>query len=342
MLLNKEKYILSIFVSLLVCMSSCGGRPSNVLSEQKMVDLMVDMEIAESYETTYGNTTSDQRIELGKRVLKAHGVSEETLDTTLAWYGRNMDDYVELFKKVDKELEKRQKKYTEIPGVKKEEANDLWPYQSHLVISPLSGYDGLYFSFPIADIAKGSNMEFSFFLPNASSLKGTFGVIYEDGNGETSVTNFSSKNKIKMSLQTDTAKQVKRIFGSMQLKDISGLPLYIDSITLKPEPTDTIDYMSKRRGLKKFGYIDRDLSLLSKNDSTETIKKDTIADTEDKATLVEKKPVETHKELPAEKPEIQALPQRPEKPIKRERPNGIERPQRPQRNDKFDKSRKNI
>ena len=70
--------------------ASC-SRPSNVLSEKKMVDLLVDMELSEAYVNTQGGiSTSEDRVNMGKRVLEIHKVSEETLDTTLAWYGRNL------------------------------------------------------------------------------------------------------------------------------------------------------------------------------------------------------------------------------------------------------------
>ena len=230
----------------------CEKRPSEVLPEDKMVDLMVDMELAESYNSVRPVPSNKERLELGKSVLALHGVSEATIDTTLAWYGRNMDEYAALFEKIDKEINKRKEQYTDVPGKNNTRVENLWPYSEHLVISPLSGYEYFSFSIPKPEIRKGDNLEMSLYLPNSAALKGTFGVEYQDGGGEAVVTNFSSKHKLEMSLQTDSTNTVARLFGFIQLKDSNDLPLYIDSLFIKAMPFDSIDYRSKRRLQKTF------------------------------------------------------------------------------------------
>lgn len=250
---NKVRSLALIFVPVFIYVfSACGNRPSNVLKEKEMVSLMVDMELAEAYSNTQNHIQNSEKTEMGKRVMELHGVSEETLDTTLAWYGRNMDEYSQLFEKVDKELEKRRKKYTELPGELLKEGDDLWIFSPHLTISPLSGEDALNFSIPNPEIEKGEILHLSFFLPNSTNIKGTFGVEYKDGSGEASVSNSNNKHNIKIELQTDTAKEVSRIFGSMHVKDLKALPLYIDSISLKAEPFDSTSYRTKKRLQKSF------------------------------------------------------------------------------------------
>lgn len=248
----KESVFLIFAVVLSHFLISCSDRPSQVLGEKEMVNLLVDMEIAEAYSNTQ-NTRSTQKEDLGKQVLEAHGVTPEELDTTLAWYGRNMDDYTALFEKVDKELNSRRIKYTEIPGEKQKESDELWPYSPHVVVSPLSGYESVNFSIPNPGIEKGERLLFSFYLTNPVSIKGTLGVEYINGNGEASLTNSNNKSSVKLELQTDSTQMVSRIFGTMFIKDSKNLPLYIDSISLKAAPIDTLEYRSKRRVQKVFG-----------------------------------------------------------------------------------------
>ena len=251
-----NKFIISAFILLIgTTFFSCGNRPSNVLPEDKMVNLLVDMEIAEAYTNTQSYATSEERIDLGKQVLEAHGVSEETLDTTLAWYGRNMDDYSKLFDKVDKELLKRKKKYTEVPEAMLAHSDNLWPYGEHLLISDLSAQEALTFSFPISEMEKGKILGFSMYLPNQTNIKSTFGVEYKDGTGEAGVHSVSTKNNIKVTLQTDTAKEVALIFGSMILREANNFPVYIDSISITTEPFDSLNYLNHRRGQKSYGLI---------------------------------------------------------------------------------------
>ena len=241
-----------LFLFFIIAFFSCGDRPSDVLREKEMVNLMVDMELAEAYLNTQNTLSGRDREEIGKRVIASHGVSEETLDTTLAWYGRNMDEYSELFEKVDKEIEKRKKKYIEPEGLVKNETDNLWQYNSHLVLSPLSGKDAFSFSIPYPDIEKGDIINLSLFLPNSASVKTTLGVEYNDGYGEAVVSNIS-KNRMQLELQTDSGKIVNRIFGTMHVKEEKSLPLFIDSISIKGMPIDTLNYRSKRRSQKNFG-----------------------------------------------------------------------------------------
>ena len=249
-----KKYHFSLLFFSLFIFVSCGSRPSNVLKENEMVKLMADMEIAEAYANTQTSISPHDREEMGKRVLEAHGVSEETLDTTLAWYGRNMDDYSELFEKVDKEISKRRKKYTEIPDQDSKETDNLWIYGEHLVVSPLSGQDAFSFNIPYPALEKGDRVKLSLYLPNSSNLKNTLGVEYTDGSGEATLSN-STRNNVSLELHTDSSKTVSRIFGMLHLKDTKNLPLYIDSISIKGEPIDTTEYRSKRKLQKKFGAI---------------------------------------------------------------------------------------
>lgn len=250
----RNKEVLYLIIGLIV-FTGCGDRPSNVLSDKEMVDLMVDMEIAEAYVNTQMGSGSKEKIEMGKRVMKAHGVSEETLDTTLAWYGRNMDSYSKLFEKVDKEIEKRKIKYTEVPGEKSREPDNLWPYGSHVILSPLSDSESLSFSISNPDLEKGEIIEFSYHMPNPATMKGVLGVEYTDGYGESLMVNFSSRPKAEISLPSDSSKVISRIFGIMSVKTKNAEPFYLDSISLKATPIDTLTYRSQRRSLKKYGPL---------------------------------------------------------------------------------------
>lgn len=259
-LLDKIKPRKSLLLSciLLVFLITTGcSRPSNVLSEDKMVDLMVDMELTEAYLNTQPSVSNSTRTEMGRRVLELHGVSEESLDTTLAWYGRNMDSYEALFAKVDKEIMKKRKKYTDVPGQKSTEADNLWIFGEHQILSPLAGTDIFSFSFPNNDIAKGSKVELSMYLPNPVGGKGMFGVEYKDGHGEAAINNFSSRNKITITLQTDTAQEVRKLFGQIAFKDLKEEPLYIDSISIRTLPIDSTEYRSTKRSQKTFSILEK-------------------------------------------------------------------------------------
>lgn len=249
---NHLKWFFSILVAAFFL--SCSDRPKNALSEKEMVNLLVDMQLAEAYENTLNTSNSKSRLDLGKRVLEAHNISQESLDTTLAWYGRNVDDYAELYDKVDKEILKRKKKYTAVEDAQTV-SDDLWPYPEHLLFSSQSDDDTFSFIFPISDLEKGNSLHWNFYLPNSTGIKSILGVEYSDGRGEVIINN-SNKSINKIEFQTDTAKEVKRIFGSIHIKDSKAFPVYIDSIALETTPLDTLIYKNKKRNQKTYhiGY----------------------------------------------------------------------------------------
>ncbi|MCH5240166.1 MAG: DUF4296 domain-containing protein [Muribaculaceae bacterium] len=302
---KKIKFQIFLIGILLIVAAGCNDRHVKVLPEDKMVSLLVDMELTEAYVNSQP-LSSKERLEMGQRVLAAHKVTKEELDTTLAWYGRNVDDYSKLFEKVDKEIARQRKIYTEVPGSQLLVADNLWPYSTHLLISPMSGDRAFTFSLPSSTIEKGSRLEFSMFLPNSANLKSTFGVEYTDGNGEAIVSTATTKKGVKLEIQTDSARQVARVFGIFHLKDgAKSLPLYIDSILLKKEPIDSTEYRNKRRSQKKFGVLQPKQPVVTQEE--DSIKIDT-----DREDLINKKD-SIKKENPQDVKEdniqsIQALP----------------------------------
>ena len=87
-------------------------RPSKVLSDDEMASLVADLEIAEGYvqTQTLGDRDGDRLVEY---VIEKHGVSREEFDSTMAWYGRNVDVYYDIIPKVEQQLEQRRRKLPE-------------------------------------------------------------------------------------------------------------------------------------------------------------------------------------------------------------------------------------
>lgn len=246
-----------LILLMVIALISCNNRPSNVLDEDKMVDLITDMQLAEAYSqyAVKGHRSDKDKFELGQSVLAYHGVTQEQLDTTLGWYGKNVDEYTMLFEKVDKEIIKRKEKLRKLSGIQEDNGEDnLWNSFDHGVINNLSLNDGLLLSIEDPELEKGDRISWSFFLREAKNLQGMMGVEYSDGTSAAVLATPSNKNKFEIVFQTDTAKEVRRIYGSFSVKERKELPLIADSIKVIRIPFDSLDYRGSR-GQKKYGVM---------------------------------------------------------------------------------------
>ncbi len=242
----RKKY-LSLFLLTILLLAGCSDRPKGILSEDKMVQVMVDLQIAEAYERN-GDANSylhgQNRELLGRGVLMEHGVSVEEMDSTIAWYGRNMDEYSKLYKKIDAELNKRQLKYARAAGESEKVGSlaDLWPYSRHFVLDQQSLTNGLIVNIPVTELAPGDKLTWKMIVEGASSRNLTLGVDYENGSSEIyKMANRGMDKWVEVSLQTDSTKTVDRIFAIADFDNPTRRVL-IDSIQLYHTPLNHEDY----------------------------------------------------------------------------------------------------
>lgn len=248
----------------------CSRRPDGILSEKDMVSVMADMQIAEAYTDIeiHGPERDDRRRELGRGVLEAHGITQAELDSTLAWYGRNLDDYTKLYDKVDKNLAARRKKLLAQSGSedKVQDADMLWPWSQNGTISQLGIQDAFILSVPEPELRNGDALKWQMRLAKSVPMSAVLGVEYSDGTSEAVTQSMSGRQQLDISLQTDSAKSVKRIYGTLKMRDMVDAPVYADSIRLMRVPFDSIEY-SKYRSQKVYGFPVRKSDKVEKKDT---------------------------------------------------------------------------
>lgn len=212
-----------------------------------MVAVMTDLQIAEAYERSgnaNGYLQGRDRELLGRGVLMKHGVTPEEMDSTLAWYGRNMDEYPKLYKKIDTELRKRQLKYARAAGESETEGSstDLWPYGRHFNIDDKSLTSGIVASFPVNDLAPGVKLTWKMSVDGATGRMLTLGVDYENGTTELfKKTDRGYDRWVETTLQTDSVLKVSRIFAIADFES-SNPRVFVDSVQLLHHPFDREEY----------------------------------------------------------------------------------------------------
>lgn len=259
-------------------MASCSNRPKGVLSDSKMEDLMVDLLIAEAYsQSTASDPMPDSiRNKLGEAVLVKHGVDRATLDSTYNWYAENMDDYYKLYDNVNRRLSKLR---TKTGGASFDNSsNNLWQLPRHILFSPLAKSDVLVFELPSEGITRGDVLEWKMRFSSPVDATAMIGVDYSDNAGSIAESRLQSDRTLSITFQTDTAREVKRIFGSIRVKR-SSMPAWADSIRIIKTPFDSMKYyngISHQRmsmGPRKRTVVKDTTSLQSQSDGkTDTIK----------------------------------------------------------------------
>lgn len=235
-------------VCVVIVVSGCSKRPEGILSESKMVDIMTDMQIAEALnQSRYGYLGSSSGTQsLGEGILAAHHVERAEFDSTLNWYGHNLDEYEKLYSKVDRRLEERERTYSRSAkkdkDAKEAENSDLWPYARHFMFTPDSESESLSFSLPVSDFKPGQQVEWKMRVPSGESMTALLGVEYEDDTASYTISTHSDQKKpMIITCFTDTGRVVTRIYGLLRPSE-GPIIARIDSVTLKSLPLDSNSY----------------------------------------------------------------------------------------------------
>lgn len=234
-----KKSAFLIFMVVLI-LSGCDKRPDNVLSDSEMADLMTDLILAEAMEQhSMANLNDSLRATLGERILVQHGVNRATLDSTISWYSRNVDDYYRLYAKVDKRL-KKMKKGVGAGEVESEQENDVWELPRYVQFSKTGVGDAFTFQLPGGIVEKGEELKWKMYVGPNASFDLLLGIDYEDGTSSFTRKEFSN-GRHELSVIADTALKISRVYGFIWVER-RMMPAWVDSISLIKLPFDSIAY----------------------------------------------------------------------------------------------------
>ncbi|MDL2303290.1 DUF4296 domain-containing protein [Dysgonomonas sp. OttesenSCG-928-D17] len=89
-----QRSTIFIIITALLLLGSCSRRPSYVLSENKMAEVLYDIQIAQAiYNRSSEFGTNEKKDALVEGVLRKHKVSQAELDSSLLWYSDNIAYY---------------------------------------------------------------------------------------------------------------------------------------------------------------------------------------------------------------------------------------------------------
>lgn len=247
--MRPSHFIFPLALSGAALLSSCSTRPDDVLDEDALSSLLADLYVGEAYTAIEGGQyTATASLDSARKVLRqstmqAHGVSQAQFDSTLSWYGHNLGRYSEVCEKVIDELKHRQAEAQnkEVGDDGKTDSSNLWPSQPSLRLTPAQGERTINFDIEPSAPGKGDRILWEFKTINLSSpLDAFLAVDYSDNSTGYTARTLSSAGRQSLSLQTDSTKTVKRIYGYTRVRQ--NEPLVLDSISLESTPFNPTHY----------------------------------------------------------------------------------------------------
>lgn len=231
-----------IFVVAVCVIVSCNTTPDTVLGTESMAQLLADINTAdmviELNPSVYRSDTS--RLLLKQAVYARHGVTAAQVDTSLGWYARNMDRYMEVYDRTIEILEERAA--TSGAGIGRTSISvsgdsvNLWSGPATLVFS--SRTPSRYVTFEItgdANSEAGDRYVWrSRFVNNYKPADWTIVGEYADSTVEVIHQTITTQGWNELSFQTDSSRRLKTVYGMLEIpeREAHDIPLWADSIQL--------------------------------------------------------------------------------------------------------------
>lgn len=236
-------------VALLVAtlLFSCSKVPSGILTEKEMKDVLIDMQLAEAVISTnykeYG--TDAQKEALYQSVFRKHNIEQAVYDSSLVWYGRNLDVYMQVYDLVLAELNERQKALGDVQAsaapVSKQDSVDIWPRLTYLTFEPNALFNGVTIDIkPETNYPSGSIFVLGMRVWGLNNgMKNRPEIRLSANQGDTTIIvndTIFKDGYHETILRTLATKQVKSVFGFIRMdgKDdsTSYFKVYVDSLNL--------------------------------------------------------------------------------------------------------------
>lgn len=257
---NLVYVIIALFV-----LAACSHNPDYVLSEKKMVDLLVDVHKAEAViESNYNiyNNDADKK-KLREAVFLKHGITQEQFDTNLVWYGHHIEEYMTIYEQVIERLKAENEEAKKLlaednsqtmsqPG----DSVDVWKQMRAHVFDTRQATNLLTF-----DIAPDENfhtrdyfeLRFKVLLLPKLAVKPQVYMAIRHSNNDVvyNQADVTREGWCTLPLQSDSVSSLLRLYGYVVLpvQPVQG-KLYIDSISLvRRHYNDRIPQVSTQKSL---------------------------------------------------------------------------------------------
>lgn len=251
---------------MLFCLAaSCSRVPKYIISEKKMRAVLYDMQLAEGLVETKNESfqTSEERKAVYNAVFSKHQITQAQYDSSLVWYGKNMDLYMRIYRLVLKDVNASVAALGDVkPNPLSGEASardsiDVWIYNRSFTFLPTRIFNTLTFSIdPQVPYSAGSSYVFGMSVWGVQSEGKHKPVIHISAVHQDTIVSVNQKitgdGYYETVLKTVEGKPVKRVYGYILMNNaeatyhriytdnIQLMKYNFDSTALTAPPTDSI------------------------------------------------------------------------------------------------------
>lgn len=248
--------LLILIATLAVLLTGCDKAPDGIIKESDLADFLYDLYRLEAIIDMNPEafpTDSVKRV-AKQSLFQKHGITQAEYDSSLVWYATNFEAYNTVHKKVMMRLQDDNKELTaemaNAPQEHKSAADDaqkhkmyaakgdtadIWNDDRSLMLT--AGLKRGYFAFdfdPDGEHRKGDRYMLGMKM---LCFNNTFGLMlaaeYADGTVSIASRNASLNGWTELALQTDSTRNVRRIFGYIHYNVAShSVVAFLDSISL--------------------------------------------------------------------------------------------------------------
>lgn len=243
--MNSKYPIYGVTLLLAITLFACNKMPKGILTEGEMQEVMTDMLVAEALiSNNYQQYKEDSvKLALYESVFRKHHTSQAVYDSSLIWYGKNIDIYMRVIDKTIVELARRKNEMGDIPlaaaPVSTNDSVNIWPRRTFMVLQPKSVFNGVVFDIkPDANYPSGSMFQLAMDVWGLKEGMTHYPEIRLSAvHRDTIVTmqsTLTDDGSFETLLRTIPTKQVSRVYGYIRLdnSDSTYNRVFLDNIRL--------------------------------------------------------------------------------------------------------------
>lgn len=249
-----KKLLSTVLACTALC--ACNKVPSEVIQPNEMALLMADVHTSEAVvELNWDQFRTDSAKQvLQESVYAAHGVTAEQVDSSLAWYGRNITYYMDVYDNtiaiLEKRLIERGNKVAAAAAMSiAGDSVDVWTGPRFMRI-----YDRL----PSKNVLFGYERDRNWkrgdtytwrakFLNNSDGTIWQIVAEYSDGTVEFIENEVQGEGWKEIAMISDSTADLTRVYGFIEPNNTPGTTMTLDSIEIVRKRTDRDNYARRYR-----------------------------------------------------------------------------------------------